>query len=180
MYKLGFLLLLVVCCSCSRSFPIRASLNHTRWFASLSNGTPRVYEDERLSLIFATDLAHPELTEKRTNRVTGCKGPCQRTQTLLLANIPLRTGLYRIAQSNSDSVRSNTVFCSYDTQGIKGINTRIYNRADGWLQIEAYDSLSNQVKGKFDIRFIASDNSARSVHFKRGKLNFVIKNKPSA
>lgn len=76
MRKISLCLLLVVCCSCSRSFPIRASLNHSRWFASLSNGTPRVYEEERLSLIFATDLAHPELVEKRVGRVTGCKGQC--------------------------------------------------------------------------------------------------------
>lgn len=175
MYKLSLCLLLVVCCSCSRSFPIHASLNHSRWFASLSNGTPRIYEEERLSLIFATDLSHPELAERRVGRVTGCEGLCQRTQTLLLANIPLRTGLYRIAQSSSDSVRDNTVYGSYDTQGIKRIGTRTYDKADGWLEVTAFNSITNQVTGKFDIRFMARDGSARSAHFKRGKLNFFIK-----
>jgi hypothetical protein len=178
MLKINLFILIVTCCSCSRSFPIRASLDKSRWFASLSNGTPKIYEEERLSLIFATDLPHPELKEKTVGKVTGCKGKCQRTQTLILSNIPLRSGFYRVAQSDTDSLQSNSIYCVYDTQGVEQINTRVYKKAEGWLQITQYDSTTNQVKGKFDIRFQASDGSSRSVHFRRGKLDFLLKKKP--
>ena len=178
MLKINLFFLLIICSSCSRSFPIRASLDRSRWFASLSNGTPKIYEGDRLSLIFATDLPHLELKEKTTGKVTGCKGDCQRTQTLLISNIPPRSGFYRIAQSGLDSLQGAGIYCSYDAQGIERIGTRIYQKAEGWLRITQYDLTTNQVQGKFDIRFQASNGGSHSVHFRRGKLNFSLKKKP--
>lgn len=171
-------LLLVVCSSCSRSFPVRASLDRSAWFASLSNGTPKIYEGDRLSLIFATDLPHPELEKKKSGKVTGCKIQCNRTQTLLLSNIPLRPGLYRITQSGLDSLQDTSVYCSYATEGVAKIITRTYNQGNGWLQVTQYDSTTSQLMGKFDIRFKANDGSSRAIHFRRGKLNLLVNRKP--
>lgn len=177
--KTSLFIWLAVCSSCSRSFPIRASLDRSAWFASLTNGTPKIYEGNRLSLIFATDLPHPEQEDKTKGKVTGCKENCNRTQTLLLANIPLRPGLYRITQSGLDSLLGASIYCNYAAQGVAQIMTRTYNQADGWLHITRYDSTTSQLTGKFDIRFQANNGTSRSVHFRRGKLNFFVNKRPS-
>lgn len=175
MSKIYLFLLFIVCCSCSRSFPVRASLDRSRWFASLTNGTPRIYEDEWLSLIFTTDFPHPELAKKKIGKATGCTGECQPTQTLILSRIPLRSGYYQITESGPDSLQHTSVQCSYLTQGIEQVNTRFYNKAEGWLHITDYDSTTTQLKGKFNLRFQASDRSNRSVHFRRGRLDLFVK-----
>ncbi len=175
--KASLLFLLIVCGSCSTSFPIRASLDRSAWFASLSNGTPKIYQDDKLSLIFTTDLSHPELEEKTTSKATGCKGKCRPTQSLLLSNIPLQPGFYRIAQSRPDSIANMGISGIYSALGVEQVITRNYERADGWLQITQYDTTTGQLKGKFDIRFQENNDGSRSVHFRRGKLNFLVKKK---
>lgn len=173
--KASLLFLLSVCTSCTSSRPITASLDRSAWFGSLSNGTPKIYFGNKLGLIFNTDLPHPELKQKPVNKPTGCKEPCVSTQTLLIGNIPLQVGRYVVSSASSaDSLGPTGVVSSYLAKGIDRINTRVYSQASGWLLLTHYDSATGLVKGKFDIRFQENQGGLRSVHFRRGKLNFLL------
>lgn len=173
--KTSLLLLLSVCASCISSFPITASLDRSTWFGSSSSSTPKIYAGNKLGLIFNTDLSHPELKRKPVNKSTGCKKPCVATQTLLIGNIPLQVGRYVVSSSSSvDSLGPTGIISSYLAKGIDRVNTRVYNQASGWLLLTHYDSTTGLVKGKFDIRFQENNDSPRSVHFRRGKLNFLL------
>ncbi|RYC69495.1 hypothetical protein [Spirosoma sordidisoli] len=176
--QIGLLLLLTLFTSCSRSLPVRASLNQSAWFGSFLNGSPKLYYGNKVSLIFITDLPHPELKRKPINKPTGCQEPCRQTQTLLIGNIPLQTGRYKVFPSSlADSLGPTGVRSNYITLGVEKINSAVYKQAEGWLRVTRYDSVSGSVKGKFDIRFQADNGDSRSMHFKRGKLNFSVKKK---
>lgn len=173
--KIAVAVLIVLCSSCSKSYPVKASLGRSTWFAS---GTPTIKKDlcsqERFNLFLKTDLPYPGAAKKRSKKVTGCKGDCAPTQVLTFTDIPLKQGYYDLSKPDLCSFEKVGAQGKYVVLGTPEVATQTYQKATGWIEITQYDPGTGLLEGKFDLDLQDSTGRVAPVHLSRGKIKVLV------
>ncbi|WP_080056509.1 hypothetical protein [Spirosoma aerolatum] len=174
--KVAIAVSVALCSACSSSYPVKASLERSTWFAS---GTPTTKKDlcsqERFNLFLKTDLPYPGSARTRSKKVTGCKGDCAPTQILTFTDIPLKQGYYDLSKPDLCSFEKVGAQGKYVVLGTSGMATQAYQKATGWIEITQYDQGTGLLEGKFDLSLLDSTGRVTPVHLSKGKIKVLVK-----
>nr|WP_250764902.1 hypothetical protein [Dyadobacter sp. MSC1_007] len=163
-------LLFVVCIGCAKQrslpsdskFNVTSVLNDTVWFGTgkvlrLRETGEKIENVKKFNLIVYTDIDYPGMgSGPNPNTSNGCIDPeCTKTQGLLIYNIPLKKGRFKIAKLDKNSQLKNE-HASLSYLGNSGgvLNRYIYDGSiPGWIKITKFNKASGIIEGRFAISF---------------------------
>lgn len=164
------IVLFVICIGCAKQpslpsdskFNVTSVLNDSVWFGTgkvlrLREEGEKVENVEKFNLIVHTDIDYPGMgSGPNPNTNNGCLDPeCTKTQGLLIYNIPLKKGLFKIEKLDKRSQLQNEK-ASLIYFGNSGgmLNRYIYTGVTpGWIKITKINKVQGTVEGRFAIAF---------------------------
>ncbi|MCE6991157.1 hypothetical protein [Dyadobacter sp. CY323] len=167
-FPYAIILLAFVSCTKQPSLPnnstfnVTSVLNDTVWFGTgkvlrLREEGQKVENVRSFNLVVFTDIDYPGTGQgpnPKTNN--GCLDPeCTRTQSLVIYNIPLKKGRFKIAKLDKSRQRKNE-YASLSYIGNSGglYNLYVYKGLKpGWIKITKFDKALGIVEGRFAISF---------------------------
>lgn len=163
-----FTILLIICAGCARQpalpadsrFNVTATLNDSAWY-----GTGRILRlkeqgqslSRNFNLLVSTDIDYPGMSNApNPNTDNGCTDPeCTKTQSLLIYNIPLKKGRYRIARLDKRSPYAHEVagFTYVGNSGGMEKHFTYQGLRPGWIRVTKFDKASGWLEGHFSVSF---------------------------
>ncbi|ACT92039.1 hypothetical protein [Dyadobacter fermentans] len=162
--------LFAVCIGCAKQpslpsdskFNVTAVLNDTAWFGTgkvlrLIEQGQKIENAKKFTLVVFTDIDYPGMGNgPNPNTDNGCVDPeCTRTQGLLIYNVPLKKGTYKISKLDKKSELPNE-HANFAYIGNSGgmLNRYIYTGSTpGTIKITKVNKALGTVEGRFDISF---------------------------
>ena len=164
------LIILIVAAGCAKQpslpsnskYNVTASLNDSVWYGTgkvLRIKEPRqeIGQVKKFNLIVFTDIDYPGVgsgPNPKTNN--GCSEPeCTRTQSLVIYNVPLKKGRFKISKLDKRAKFDNEYAClSYIGNAGGLLNLYVYKGLKpGWIRVTKIDRKSGIVEGRFAISF---------------------------
>lgn len=164
------IVLFVICIGCAKQpslpsdskFNVTSVLNDSVWFGTgkvlrLREKGEKVEKVEEFNLIVYTDIDYQGMGNgPNPNTNNGCLDPeCTKTQGLLIYNIPLRKGLFKIEElDKSNQLRNERASLTYLGNSGGMLNRYIYSDVTpGWIKITKINKAQGTVEGRFAIAF---------------------------
>ena len=165
-----FIVFYAVLASCAKqpslpmnsAFNVTGVLNDTAWFGTgrllrIKEVGQKIEDVREFNLIVSTDIDYPGMGDHpNPNTNNGCVDPqCTKTQGLVIYNIPLRKGRFKIEKLNKHRLRKNEYArLSYIGNAGGLLNQYAYNGLKpGWIRVTKFDKASGIVEGRFAISF---------------------------
>jgi len=165
------ILVAVACCSCMRQpslpvdskYSVTAMRNDSVWFG-ISNAFRLIPPGKQpqsikeFNIRFETDLNYIGRQFPKgwpPNKITGCIEECNRSQSIILYNIPLKKGKYKIGGLDKRRKEGESR-SGYWLVGPSGGAYKRYfyeGRNPGWIRVTRVDKMTNTVEGNFSISF---------------------------
>jgi hypothetical protein len=112
---------------------------------------------KKFNLVVYTDIDYPGMgSGPNPNTNSGCIDPeCTKTQGLLIYNIPLKKGRFKIAKLDKNSSQKNEqASLSYLANAGGVLNRYVYKGlSPGWVKITKFNRALGIVEGRFAISF---------------------------
>jgi hypothetical protein len=143
-------------------FNVTSTLNDSVWFGTgkvlrLRGAEQKIENVKKINLIVYTDIDYPGMgSGPNPNTNNGCIDPeCTKTQGLLIYNIPLKKGRFKIAKLDKNSqLKNEHANLSYLGNSGGVLNRYIYDGSiPGCIKITKFDKASGIVEGRFAISF---------------------------
>ncbi|MFC5407711.1 hypothetical protein ACFPMF_00200 [Larkinella bovis] len=166
-YSLVFAL---VCTGCVRqpSLPkdsqhnVTSMLNDSVWYGTgqvlrLKERTERIEDVRQFNLLVYTDIDYPGMgVGPNPNTSNGCLDPeCTKTQALMIFNIPLKKGRFKISNLNKRR-KLNNEYANLSYIGNSGGLVKRYidqGLKPSWVSVTKVDKAAGIVEGRFAISF---------------------------
>lgn len=164
------IILFVICIGCAKQpslpsdseFNVTSVLNDSVWFGTgkvlrLRGEGEKVENVKKINLIVYTDIDYQGMgSGPNPNTKNGCLDPeCTKTQGLLIYNIPLKKGFFKIEELDKGGKLQNEQ-ASLTYLGNSGgvLNRYIYSDGTpGWIKITKINKAQGTVEGRFAIAF---------------------------
>jgi len=169
-----YVIILMVIAGCAKqpflpgnsTFNVTGALNDSVWYGTgkvlrLREARQKIENVREFNLIVQTDMDYIGMgTGPNPNTSNGCLDPeCTRTQVLVIYNIPLKKGRFKISKLNRrGQLKKEYSSLSYIGNAGGLFNQYIYTGLKpGWVRITKYDKASGIVEGRFAVSF-SQDN----------------------
>ncbi|CAG5074674.1 hypothetical protein DYBT9623_05361 [Dyadobacter sp. CECT 9623] len=164
------IILFVICLGCTKQpslpanskFNVISVLNDSVWFGTgkalrIKEPGGEIESGQKFNLIVFTDIDYPGMGGgPKPNTNNGCIDPeCTRTQSLVIYNVPLKKGHFKVAKLNKRSQQKNE-YASMSYIGNTGglVNRYVYKGLKpGWIKVTKFDKDLGIVEGRLDISF---------------------------
>lgn len=169
-------------------FNVTSVLNDTAWYGTgkvlrLREAEQKLDEVRAFNLVVFTDIDYPGMGDPNApnpNTENGCVDPeCTRTQGLVIYNIPLKKGRFKISTLDKRKTLKNE-YASLSYIGNSGGLHNLYTYQGlkpGWIKVTNFDKNTGIVEGRFAISFsqypgddllLTKTNMAPTAMFKNG------------
>jgi hypothetical protein len=177
-----------------KPFPTTAVLNNANWY-----GTPQAVKSrvqpgdpgttDKFMLLVRTDLPYKTSARLRVGfeSPTGCESECLPIQMLLVENIPLKKGKYRLARLDKcgtlspDKAHHSLLLPRTGSGVVQAYRQK--GKAKNWLRVTRYDPVTNGVEGRFALTLEAiptekssQDSTQNQMVFRDGRFRAVLTN----
>lgn len=172
-----YALIFMIFASCTRqpslpknsTYNVTSILNDSVWFGTgkvlrLKKADMKIEDARQFNLIVNTDIDYAGLVDgPNPNTSNGCLDPeCTATQGLVIYNIPLKKGRFKISKLDKRSQQKNECArLGYIGNSGGMMNLYVYNGSKpGWIKVTKFDKASGIVEGCFAITFSQDHHSS--------------------
>ncbi|GAB3958457.1 hypothetical protein GCM10028805_52820 [Spirosoma harenae] len=139
-----------------------SKLNDSTWYGTgellrIKESTQQPDNGRTLNLLVYTDIDYPGMgSEPNSNTTTGCvNGDCNRTQILMIYNIPFNKGRTTLTKLNKRSFLKNEQANLSYLGNSGGLAKRYINQGakPDWIRVTKIDQATGVVEGRFALSF---------------------------